>query len=423
MYKNHTMKLATAMMATLLFCTSLAHAEVNKRHVQLVTPAPFKWDEYGPTNPLNPDGSDYPCKIPQGEAFTINGGVATEMVIGEAQQVSFSGWAVHGGGSCQFALTEGFAPTRDSAWKVIHSIEGGCPKAHVEGNLDPSESPDTYTFTVPDDFAPGNYTWAWTWVNRIAGSPEFYMNCAPITVKASAGTTRRVKARRQAYSGRRVAAATTTTTYPDLFLANIGSVSNGCNTSEALYEQIAIAYPSPGDSVSYPNGQDNLFQQPCDGNPRNNNNGAAANSGGSQPSATAGSAATTTGGSGGVAATTSAVISAMSSSPSSTAAVSSTEAMSSATTVLSSTALVSSTFTSPTASDALVPSSTASAATSTSTTALSSPCTDGHLLCVGGTQFSTCTGGKWDAPQNLATNTTCEEEGESVGLNVAYHWL
>lgn len=411
MHRAYTMKLAAMMLATLVFFTSVTIADVNKRHVQLVTPAPFKWDEYGPTNPLNPDGSDYPCKIPQGDEFTING-AATEMAIGEAQQVSFSGWAVHGGGSCQFALTEGFAPTRDSAWKVIHSIEGGCPKANVAGNLDPGQSPDTYTFSVPDDFAPGNYTWAWTWVNRIAGSPEFYMNCAPITVTAAAGSTRRVKERRRqaaaaaAVYGQRA----TTPSYPDLFLANIGSASSGCDTSEALHEQIAISYPSPGDSVSYPNGQENLFKQPCDGNPRNN--GAAASSAGSQPSAAAGSATKGAG-----TATASAAVTAKTSR---SVVVSSAEATSSAT-LLSSTLALSTPTSSPTA-DSLVPSSTSSAAASTSTTTLNSPCTDGHLLCVGGTQFSTCTGSAWDAPQNLAANTMCEEQGESVGLNIAYHW-
>lgn len=388
----------------------------NKRHVQLVTPAPFAWDEYGPTNPLNPDGSDYPCKVPQGDAFTVRGGAATEVVVGEAQTVSFSGWAVHGGGSCQFALTEGHAPTRDSAWKVIHSVEGGCPKANVTGNLAPGEDPDTYTFSVPEDFAPGSYTWAWTWVNRIAGEPEFYMNCAPITVRAAAATTgsaRRGRGRRSnsrtwgAARGRRTAAEDENT-YPDLFLANIGSASNGCNTSAALYSQIAIAYPSPGGSVSHPNGGEELYPQPCDGNPRNN--GAAPSGGSSQlPSATTGGGQAT--GSVGAATTATAAL------PSSSS--------SSAATLTSSTPVTSPITPSPLSSSSAVAISTtssSSAAASTSSTTLDSPCTDGHLLCVGGTQFSTCTGDAWDAPQDLAANTTCEEEGESVGLDTTYHW-
>lgn len=402
MYGSYTAKLAEVTLATLVLFSSLTCADLEKRHVQLVSPKPFSWDEYGPTNPLNPDGSDYPCKIPQGDAFTIDG-VATEIAVGEEQQVSFSGFAVHGGGSCQLALTEGHAPTKDSAWKVIHSIEGGCPKANVTGNLEEGQDPDTYTFTIPEDFEPGNFTWAWTWVNRIAASPEFYMNCAPITVTAAAGSTERVRARRRKGNASRA------TTYPDLFLANIGSASSGCDTSEAVYSQAAIAYPNPGSSVSYPNGQGDLFAQKCDGNPRNN--GAAASSGGSQPSATG----TTASGSAGATATSS-----LASSPADASETSTSLLLPATSSVASSSSILVST----TSSSLAATSSTATAASSTSTagTSLDSPCTDGYLLCVAGTQFSTCTGGEWDAPQNLAANTTCEEDGPSVGLITTYHW-
>ncbi|KUI58103.1 hypothetical protein VP1G_05406 [Cytospora mali] len=400
MHGSHTTTLATASLAILLMSVQLALADTNiqKRHVQLVTPQPYAWDEYGPTNPLKPDGSDYPCKVPQGGKFQVNG-TPTEMVIGEAQVVSFAGWAVHGGGSCQFALTEGMDPGRDSAWKVIHSIEGGCPKANVAGNLDAGQSPDNYTFTIPDDFGPGDYTFAWTWVNRIAESPEFYMNCAPITVKAAAGTTRRVKERREAArSGRRDGQ----TSYPDLFLANIGNASNGCDTSEALHEQFAIEYPYPGDSVSYPDGTSNLFKQPCDGNPRNNNSSvASADPSASSASETAGFA--TTG----------------SISPLTMAPTSSATSISSLSSLDISIITYSALTTSQQSSSAIVVASiTASTAAASSTSSLSGVCTDGYLMCVGGTQFSTCTGGMWTTPQDLASNARCKEEGESVGLDI-----
>lgn len=327
------------------------------------------------------------------------------MVIGEDQEISFSGWAVHGGGSCQFALTEGLSPTKDTAWKVIHSIEGGCPKANITGNLEEGQDPDTYKFSVPDDFEPGNYTFAWTWVNKIAAAPEFYMNCAPITVKAATGSTKKVKERRQAQPGRRAS------TYPDLFLANIGDASNGCTTSEALEQQIAIEFPYPGDSVSYPNGMDSLFKQPCDGNTRNTGStasGGGGGSGGSQPttkSATGKTSSATAGGS--------------SSRPAAAASTTTTA-------VISSTSVASSAAIPTTTTDDISPTSASSAAAATSSTGtstLDSPCTtDGDLLCVGGTQFSTCTGGKWTAPQNLGENTTCVEQGESAGLDMTYHW-
>lgn len=290
-----TTTLATLLLYLLLAAQpASADNKIQKRHVQMVTPTPYAWAEYGPTNPLNPDGSDYPCKVPQGDEYQLDG-APTEMVAGGDQVVSFSGWAVHGGGSCQFAFAAGHAPTPDSAWSVVHSVEGGCPKANVAGNLEQGQAPDNYTFTVPDGFAEGNYTFAWTWVNRIAGSPEFYMNCAPVTIKAPAAA----RARGRLGRARRAAAD-----YPDLFLANIGDAGDGCDTSEALAQQLAIQYPHPGASVSYPDGTANLFKQPCDGNPRN---GGLASNGTASSSATGGGSAGTASASGAYGATTSTI--------------------------------------------------------------------------------------------------------------------
>ncbi|KAJ0108429.1 hypothetical protein J7T55_002033 [Diaporthe amygdali] len=266
------LQLAMALLALLLAQLAIA-GELIARHMQMQQPQPFAFNEFGPTNPLNPDGSDYPCKVPQGESYQMTG-TPTEMAIGEDQTVSFSGTAVHGGGSCQFALAEGLEPTKDTPWKVIQSIEGGCPKANIEGNLEGGEKPDEYTFKIPDDFTPGDYTFAWTWVNRIGGQPEF--------LKASGGSRRVVKDRRVAHNQRQ-------STYPDLFLANIGEASNGCDTSEALTQQVAIQYPNPGGVVVNPEGTDKLFKQSCDGNSRN----SGGSSGGSAATATGASASAT----------------------------------------------------------------------------------------------------------------------------------
>ncbi|POS72507.1 endoglucanase [Diaporthe helianthi] len=286
----------TVLLALLFAQLSIA-GELVARHIELVSPQPFIFNEFGPTNPLKPDGSDYPCKSPQGQNLKVASS-PTEMAIGQDQTISFNGTAVHGGGSCQFALAEGLAPTNDSAWKVIQSIEGGCPKSNIEGNLQDGQSPDEYTFSIPDDFAPGDYTFAWTWVNRIGGQPEFYMNCAPITATGGGASPRRiVKDRRQPHDRRQQPQPR----YPDLFLANLGEASSGCDTAEALSQQVAIEYPSPGSNVLMPNGADGLFKQPCDGNPRNS--GAASGNGGSAtggaaagaaPSATGGAAAAAT---------------------------------------------------------------------------------------------------------------------------------
>lgn len=287
----------------------------------------------------------------------------------------------------------------------------------MAGNLAPGQNPDTYTFTIPSDFAPGDYTWAWTWVNKIAAEAEFYMNCAPIRVTAAVGeataTKKRGKERRRAAAAEKRRRETTGPSYPDLFLANIGSASNGCTTAEAVAQQIAIAFPFPGSSVSYPNGREDLFPQACDGNPRNQ--GASA-TGGAQSTQEAVSA---TGGGGSATMSSLAGSTALTSVGSSSSAptVSSAGAVSGETTASSSSVLLTMTPSSSTWSTVATSLTASAAASSTGTSILDSPCTDGHLLCVGGTKFSTCTGGAWDAPQDLAAHTTCEGT-EGVGLTI-----
>ncbi|KAI0485107.1 hypothetical protein GGR56DRAFT_669596 [Xylariaceae sp. FL0804] len=145
-------------------------------HVILETPRPYKFVEYGPPNPISPTGRDFPCKIPPGGRYEIDGdGAPTVMAVGADQTLSFRGWAVHGGGSCQLSVTPGLSPGRDAEWRVIHSIEGGCPARNARGNL-AGNDPDRYTFQIPHGVAPGaNYTLAWTWVPRIGGYGEFYV--------------------------------------------------------------------------------------------------------------------------------------------------------------------------------------------------------------------------------------------------------
>lgn len=232
-------------------------------HVVLENPKPFPFIDYGPTNPIAADGSDFPCKVPPGTALDLSA-PATVMAIGEDQTLSFQGRAVHGGGSCQLALTKDRKPTKQSEWMVIHSIEGGCPARNQKGNLE-GPNTDTYTFRIPAGIEPGSYVFSWTWNARIGGQPEYYMNCAPVEVAAAK------KKRQGPVDRRRAAAAAAAADFPPLFMANMGG---GCTTGEALAQQIAIAYPDPGLSVERPEG-DNLFPQPCDDNPRARPNDAA----------------------------------------------------------------------------------------------------------------------------------------------------
>ncbi|KAK7960445.1 lytic polysaccharide monooxygenase [Apiospora saccharicola] len=240
-----------------------ALATAASAHVVMENPPPAKFLAYGPTNPIEPTGSDWPCKIPAGQKLDMSdASPKTEMVIGETQKFSVKGTAVHGGGSCQFALTKGWDPKKDSPWSVIHSIEGGCPARNQKGNLDGANK-DEYEFKIPAGIAPGQYTFSWTWNNRIGGQPEFYQNCGLIVVKGA-------KTKRMDMSARRdlVAMSKRAPDFPELFMANIGELSGGCTTGEALKQQISIAYPDPGESVDHANGNEQLFKQPCDGNPR-----------------------------------------------------------------------------------------------------------------------------------------------------------
>ncbi|ORY58566.1 uncharacterized protein BCR38DRAFT_327089, partial [Pseudomassariella vexata] len=225
---------------------------IASSHVILESPRPFKFAAYGPANPITEDGADFPCKIPPGVTKLEIDGSPTEMAIGETQTASFTGKAVHGGGSCQFSVTEGFEPTKSSVWKVIHSIEGGCPKANEGGNLNDGETPDKYDFTIPDGITPGEWTFAWTWVARIGGDPaEFYMNCAPIVATAGKKAESRESKERIDHVSKRAG-------FPGLFMTNMGEVSDGCSVADIQKQNKAISFPHPGDSVEHPEGTENL---------------------------------------------------------------------------------------------------------------------------------------------------------------------
>lgn len=135
------------------------------------------------------------------------------MLVGTPQIPNFTGSAVHGGGSCHLSVTLDRKPTKDSKFKVIHSIEGECPGR---------SSPSTFNFHVPKEVPNGQATLAWTWQNHI-GNREFYMNCAPITVTGGANDTSAFEK------------------LPDMAVANIASV-NQCST----IENFDYLYADPG---------------------------------------------------------------------------------------------------------------------------------------------------------------------------------
>ncbi|KAK4219178.1 hypothetical protein QBC37DRAFT_410461 [Rhypophila decipiens] len=192
-------------------------------HVFMNTPKTFAVPAVH-NGPLDPTGADFPCQNRGVEYST--GGVSNVMPLGSRQPLAFTGSAVHGGGSCQISITYDTNPTKNSKWKVIHSIEGGCPVKNTPGNIGDDATmpvPFDFSFPIPDDIPTGNGTLAWTWMNRI-GNREFYMNCAPITLTGNGGEKSNFEA------------------LPDMFVANIG---NDCTTQE----KVDYKYPNPGKSV------------------------------------------------------------------------------------------------------------------------------------------------------------------------------
>jgi hypothetical protein len=364
------MQLATTFALTLLGLASTASA-----HVKMSKPAPFG----SPNNsPLAADGSDFPCKV--GSGYSYDNTPATNMALGSTQPLDFIGSAVHGGGSCQVSITYDKNPTKSSVWKVIHSIEGGCPARNVAGNLPNNAGgadPDTYSFQIPTTLPTGPATIAWSWFNKV-GNREMYMNCGPINI--AGGSTKRdeVLGERNAteLAARDQAAFDA---LPNMFVANIG---NGCGT----VSNTDLIFPRPGDSV------EKLAASPNYGNPTGNCGSAAADTSPTSPT----NPTTTTGASPGV-------------------FVTGPPAGSTPATTVPAPAAVTTTAIAPSQPTAQ-PSSGSS--TTSSSGGLSGSCTpEGQWNCIGGTSFQQCASGSWSVVQSLAAGTQCTP-GQSSSITI-----
>ncbi|TGO27433.1 hypothetical protein BPAE_0042g00460 [Botrytis paeoniae] len=192
-------------------------ASVINAHMSITWPLPFRSAlnpnavqsqiDYSITAPLAASGANFPCKY--NDMGTAGGKSVVTWSAGQTANWTVGTGAIHGGGSCQVALSYDSGKT----FKVIHSYIGSCPTA-VSSSAD---------FTVPADAPAGEAMFAWTWQNQI-GNREFYMSCAAVTIE---GTKARA-APAVAFSAR-----------PDLFLVNLG---NGCTSVEGK----AVNYPNPG---------------------------------------------------------------------------------------------------------------------------------------------------------------------------------
>ncbi|KAL4742125.1 hypothetical protein BDV11DRAFT_181622 [Aspergillus similis] len=362
-------------------------------HMVMTNPVPYNFKSWD-NSPVAGDGSNFPCKETDYTVTTEN-----YLTKGQEHTLEFQGSATHGGGSCQISITSDRAPTKDTQWSVIKSIEGGCMDPN-EGDTNQSggagmKSAFTPSFTIPDDFEDGKYTLAWTWINRI-GQREFYMNCAPITISGGSSTKRSdvavVEKRAE--------------DYPPMFIANI----NGCKTAQNMSPR----YPNPG-SVVVSYNEAHLIADASDvcdeGSPTWGTAGFS--------SADSSAVPTLEGDSTGASSTPAAPTEATSAT---TEAATPSVSIGGAVAVPDFTGEPAAAQTTepaaviPTPSSTFVsvavPTTTPTSSPSTSTTstagALSGSCTDeGSWNCIGGSSFQRCASGTWTEVQTLSSGTEC----------------
>lgn len=235
-------------------------ASLANAHIKMSSPVPYGASDLN-NSPLDPSGSDFPCKQRPG-VYEAQGASNVYGLGSTGNELAFIGSAVHGGGSCQVSITYDAQPDKNSVWKVIKSIEGGCPAQDTEGNLGDNanaEVPYKYSFDIPEDIPAGNGTIAWTWFNKV-GNREMYMNCAPVTLTGTGGSE-------TAYQS-----------LPDMFVANLQNL-NSCTVPSGT----DVEFPNPGEAVERLNGATSAFAQPTGecgpsgGNGGGNNGGDGGN--------------------------------------------------------------------------------------------------------------------------------------------------
>lgn len=280
----------------------------------------------------------------------------------------------------QVSITYDENPTADSTWKVITSMEGGCPARNTAGNLGDDTSataadPYTYNFTVPDDIPSGNAVLAWTWFNKV-GNREMYMNCAMIELTGTSGDESNYDA------------------LPDMFVANIGGE---CSTTTGDLE-----FPDAGDVVQMPNGAiTTTAYAVCGGSTITAGASATISVGiGSGATTTATAAAETTAAGGGIFASVGVSVGAGTSEATSTAVAAAPAATTSAASSSSST-------------------TTSSTSSSSGSETAGSACDDeGDYVCVDSSSYLVCASGLWTS-MPVAAGTECSGSGNSFAIVAA----
>jgi len=408
---EYSQTIINMMYSTSILAAVLGLGSVGSAHMMMANPVPYGKSTLN-NSPLDASGSDFPCK--QRTGVYDAEGASNTMALGSSQPLSFIGSATHGGGSCQISITYDENPTKSSTFKVIHSIEGGCPIKGVAGNNGDSASavdPDTYSFTIPSTLPTGTATLAWTWFNKI-GNREMYMNCAPVTITGASSKRSEdddLMTRNITQLVERDTAAFNA--LPDMFVANIG---NGCGTVDST----DLAFPAPGDSVEKDGISTATPVAPTGSSCGSTVAGAAATTGSGSGATSAASAATSapvaassaSAISGGVFAT---VATSAGTQASATAPVAASSVAASPVVASSPVASVVASSAAPVAS----PAGTGTVGTGSAFAAGTACTTEGMWNCIGGTSFQQCASGTWSVVQQVAAGTTCTS-GQNMTIDI-----
>jgi len=266
---------------------ALALAAMASGHLTITSPKPF---EGSAKDPLSAAGDNFPCQYGSFVTdFPTSGG--TPMKAGSSQKLIFdagngANYAVHGGGSCQISITyeTDIQKLKDPAsWRVIKSIEEGCP-TNTHMNLDEQydgpqgtysgafqcSDPKTngvdcinaFDYDLPKDLPTGHATIAWTWFNNV-GNREMYMNCAAAEIQGGSSSSDYLNS------------------LPEMFVANLAGINQCAST-----ESVSVQFPNPGAQleVKRPTPKGGFSASFAD-YPKKlpSGQGCAANSGGSAP--------------------------------------------------------------------------------------------------------------------------------------------
>ncbi|KAL7276825.1 hypothetical protein RUND412_000166 [Rhizina undulata] len=125
-------------------------------HLVMTKPKQWEIPNGKQKNPLEADGSDYPCQgaAPEDSVATYE--------PGSMQTLQIMGFAVHGGGSGQMSITYDTTPTANTKFRVMASFEGNHPMK-AEGNIGGGAARmlNPIEFKVPEGLPAGKAVVTW----------------------------------------------------------------------------------------------------------------------------------------------------------------------------------------------------------------------------------------------------------------------